>query len=156
MCSQWNGQFRLETSWEPVFSLPHGSPLRLPSTCNQNKRARCVCVNSGKEALFTSVSKDDYLHLLLLFSLSVMSESSRPYGSQHARPPCPSPSPRVYASSCPLHQRCHPVISSTVILFSSCLQSFPASGKMTLLQRIGCPQQVTKVLELQLQHQPFQ
>ena len=132
MCSQWNGQFRLETSWEPVSSLPHGSTLCLPSTCNQNKRARCLCVNSGKRALFTLVSKDDYLHVLLLFSLSVMSESSRPHGSQHAGPPCPSPSPRVYPSSWPLHQRCHPATSSTVILFSSCLQSFPASGSFPM------------------------
>ena len=112
--------------------MPHGSPLRLPSTCNQNKGARCVHVNSGKRALFTSVSKDDYLHLLLLFSHSVMFESLQLHGSQHTRPPCPSPSPRVYPSSCPLHQRCHPAVSSTVALFSSCLQSFPASRSLPM------------------------
>ena len=134
MCSQWDGQFRLETSWGPVFSMPHGSPLHLPSTCNQNKRAGCVCGNSGKRAPFTSVSKDDYLHSLLLFGHSVMSESLRHHGSQHARPPCPSPSPRVYPSSCPLHQPCHPATSSTVTLFSSCLQSFPASGSFPMSQ----------------------
>ena len=50
------------------------------------------------------------------------------HGLQHARPPCPSPTPGVYPNSCPLSQWCHPTISSSVIPFSSCLQSFPASG----------------------------
>ena len=57
-----------------------------------------------------------------------MSDSLRPHGLQHTRLPCPSPSPRVCSNSCPLSQWCHPTISSSVILFSSCLQSFPASG----------------------------
>ena len=51
-----------------------------------------------------------------------------PHGLQHARPSCPSPTPGVYSNSCPLSQWCHPTISSSVIPFSSCLQSFPASG----------------------------
>ena len=54
--------------------------------------------------------------------------SLRPHGLQHARPPCPSPTPRVYSNSCPLCQWCHPTISPSVIPFSSCFQSFPASG----------------------------
>ena len=57
-----------------------------------------------------------------------MSGSLRPHGSQHARPPCPSPTPGVYSNLCPLSQWCHPTISSCVVPFSSCLQSFPASG----------------------------
>ena len=52
----------------------------------------------------------------------------RPHELQHARPPCPSPTPRVYSNSCPLGQWCHPTVSSSVVPFSSCLQSFPASG----------------------------
>ena len=52
-----------------------------------------------------------------------------PHGLQHARPPCPSPTPRVYFNSCPLSWWCHPTISSSVVPLSSCLQSFPASGK---------------------------
>ena len=56
-----------------------------------------------------------------------MSDSLRPHGLQHARLPCPSPTPRVYSNSCPLSQWCHPTISSSVVPFSSCLQSFPAS-----------------------------
>ena len=62
------------------------------------------------------------------FSHSVMSDSLWPRGLQHARPPCPSPTPGVYPNSCPLNWRCHPTISSSVISFSSCLQSFPTSG----------------------------
>ena len=53
---------------------------------------------------------------------------------QHARPPCPSPTPRVYPNSCPLSQWCHPTISSSVIPFSSCPQSFPASGSFPMSQ----------------------
>ena len=60
------------------------------------------------------------------FSHSVMSESLRPHGLQHARPPCPLPTPGVYSDSCPLSWWCHPTISSSVIPFSSHLQSFPA------------------------------
>ena len=65
---------------------------------------------------------------LLLFSHSVMTNSLQPHGLQHARLPCPSLSPGACSNSCPLSQWCHPTISSSVILFSSCLQSFPASG----------------------------
>ena len=62
------------------------------------------------------------------FSSSVQfSHSLRPHGLQHARLPCSSPTPRVYLDSCPLSQWCHPTISSSVVPFSSCLQSFPAS-----------------------------
>ena len=62
------------------------------------------------------------------FSRSVVSDSLQPHGLQHARPPCPIPTPRVYSNSCPLSQWCHPTISSSVIPFSSHLESFSASG----------------------------
>ena len=68
------------------------------------------------------------------FSHSVMSNSLWPHGLQHARPPCPSPTPRVYPNSRPLSQWCHPTISSSVVPFSSCLQSFPASGSFPMSQ----------------------
>ena len=61
------------------------------------------------------------------FSHSVMSDSLQPHESQHARPACPSPSPRVHSDSRPLSQWCHPAISSSVVPFSSCPQSLPAS-----------------------------
>ena len=62
------------------------------------------------------------------FSCSVMLDSLRTYGLQHARFPCSSPTPGTCLNSCPLSQWCHPTISSSVILFFSCLQSLPASG----------------------------
>ena len=87
------------------------------------------------------------------FSRSVMSNSLWPHGLPHARPPCPSPTLRVYSNSCPLSQWCHPTISSSVVPFSSCLQSFPASGSFQMTQFFAS---VAKVLEFQLQHQSLQ
>ena len=68
----------------------------------------------------------------LLFSCSVMSNSLWPHGLQHTRLLCPSPSPRACSNSCPLSWWCHPTISSSVVPFSSCLQSFPASGSFLM------------------------
>ena len=68
------------------------------------------------------------------FSRSVMSDSLRPHESQHARSPCPSPTPGVYSNSCPSSRWCHPTISSSVIPFSSCPQSLPASGSFPTSQ----------------------
>ena len=62
------------------------------------------------------------------FSHSVVSDSLWPHRLQQARPPCPSPTPRVHSNSCPLSQWCLPTISSSVVPFSSCPQSFPTSG----------------------------
>ena len=72
--------------------------------------------------------------LLVQFSHSVVSNSLWPHGLQHVRPPCPSSTPRVYSNSCPLSWWCHPTISSSVVPFSSCLQSFPASGSFPMSQ----------------------
>ena len=68
------------------------------------------------------------------FSHSVVSDSLWPHESQHTRPPCPSPTPRVYSNSYPSSQWCHPAISSSVIPFSSCPQSLPASGSFPMCQ----------------------
>ena len=68
------------------------------------------------------------------FSHSVVSNSLRPHGLQHTRPPCPSPIPGVYSDSCPLSRWCHPTISSSVAHFYSCVQSFPASGSFQMSQ----------------------
>ena len=75
------------------------------------------------------------------------------HGLQHTRPPCWSPTPGVYLNSCPLSRWCHPTISCSVVPFSSCLQSSPASGS---LSNVRSSHQVAKVLEFQLQHQSFQ
>ena len=68
----------------------------------------------------------------LSVSHSVVSDSLRPRGRQHASPPCPSPPLRVCSYSCPLSQRCHPTTSSSVTPLSSCLPSFPASGSFLM------------------------
>ena len=71
---------------------------------------------------------------LVQFSCSVLSNSLWPLGLQHTRPPCPSPTPRVYSNSCPLSLWCHPTISSSVVPFSSHPQSLPASGSFPMSQ----------------------
>ena len=68
------------------------------------------------------------------FSHSVMYNSLQPHELQHSRPPCPSPTPRVYPNPCPLSRWCHPTISSSVVPFSSCPQSFPVSGSFPMSQ----------------------
>ena len=73
-----------------------------------------------------------YMPKSVQFSCSLMSDSLLPHGLQHARPPCSSPTPRVYSNSCPVSQWCHPNISPSVIPFSSRLQSFPASGSFQM------------------------
>ena len=87
------------------------------------------------------------------FSCSVLSESLRPHGLQHTTPPCASPTPRAYSNSCPLCRWFHPTISTSVVPFSSSLQSFPHHG---LFKWVSSSHQVAKVLEFQVQHQSFQ
>ena len=82
------------------------------------------------------------------FSHSVVSNSLQPHESQHARPPCPSPTPRVHANSCPLSPWCHPAISSSVIPFSSCPQSLPASESFPMSQLFTWGDQSTGVSAL--------
>ena len=84
----------------------------------------------------------------LQFSHSVVSDSLRPHESQHARPPCPSPTPRVHSDSRPSSQWCHPAISSSVIPFSSCPQAVPASGSFPMRQLFAWGGQSTGVSAL--------
>ena len=79
------------------------------------------------------------------FSRSVVSESLQPHGLQHARPPCPSPTPRVYSNSCPFSHWCHPTISCSAIPFSFCLQAFPPSGSFLMSQLLASGGQSTEV-----------
>ena len=92
-------------------------------------------------------------HSSVQFSCSVVSDYLRPHESQRARPPCPSPTPRVHSDSRPSSQRCHPAISSSVVPFSSCPQSLPASESFPMSQ---LSHEVAKVLEFQLWHHSFQ
>ena len=81
-----------------------------------------------------SLSVEGLAKLSVQFNCSVVSDSLRPHGLQHARPPCPLPTPGVYSNSCPLSWWCHPTISSSVIPFFSSLQSFPESGSFPMSQ----------------------
>ena len=83
------------------------------------------------------------------FSRSVVSDSLRPYESQHARPPCSSPTPGVHSDSSPLSQWCHPAISSSVVPFSSCPQSLPASETFPMSQLFAWSGQSTRVSALE-------
>ena len=90
-----------------------------------------------------------FVYQFTQFSRSVLSDSLRPHGLQHARPPCPSPTPRVYSDSCPLSQWCHPLSSTSPPALS-------LSQHQGLFKWVSSTHQVAKVLEFQLQHQSFQ
>ena len=79
------------------------------------------------------------------FSCSVVSDSLWPHELQHTRSPCPSLTPGVYPNSCPSSRWCHPTISSSVILFSSCLESCPASGSFPMSQLFASGGQSTGI-----------
>ena len=86
--------------------------------------------------IYTDTDTHTHTHIYIFnsvqFSSSVVSDSLRPHGLQHTRPTCPSPTPRVYSNSCPLSWWCLPTIPFSVVPFSSCLQSFPASGSFQM------------------------
>jgi len=84
-------------------------------------------------------------HSSVQFSHSVVSNSLWPHGLQHARLPCPSPTPGACSNSCPSSQWCHPTVSSSVVPFSSCLQSIPASGSFLMSQLFTSGGQSTEV-----------
>ena len=90
----------------------------------ENLKLYMIHIQFSSVAQFSSVQ----------FSCSVVSDSSRPNEPQHARHPCLSPTPRVHPNPCPLTWWCHPTISSSVVPFSSCPQSFPASGSFQMSQ----------------------
>ena len=98
-----------------------------------SKMIPCCQVPVVPKFFYLYVKKMSIL-LLLLFSCSVMPNSLPPHGLQHARPPCPSLSPRACSNSCPLSQGCLLTISSSVVPFSSCPQSFPASRSFPMNQ----------------------
>ena len=94
---------------------------------------------------FLSDSSEQRQDSSVQFSHSVMSDPLQTHELQHVRPPCPSPTPGVYPNSCPLSWWCHPTISSSVIPFSSCPQSFPASGSFQMSQLFASGGQSTGV-----------
>ena len=110
----------------------------------------CHCKLSTK----CKLKEQQYTIISIQFSCSIVSNSLWPHGLQHTRPPCPLPTPRAYSNSRPSSWWRHPTISSSVIPFSPCLQSFPQH--QNLFQWVSSSRQVAKVLEFQLQHQSFQ
>ena len=126
-------------------------PCRMQSTDSQGVGGNWVCTPTlwyeriklsktfWESWAFLSLLLDYSLHDLLWvlkvqFSCSVLSDTLWPHALQHARLPCPLPTPRACSNSCPSSQWCHPTSSSSIVPFSSCLQSFPASGSFPMSQ----------------------
>ena len=107
----------------------HSSGLPIPFSRRSSQSRGWTQVSSIAGSFFTIWATSS-----VQFSCSVVSDSLWPHEPQHARPPCPSPTLGVYPNSCPLSRWYHPVISSSVVPFSSCLQSFPTSGSFQMSQ----------------------
>ena len=137
------------------MSSPSRSPLPLPSPpaplTFKNFHSKKVLIHSESSSFSAGSLLGVAVLWLWFFSHSVTSSSLRPHGLQHARLLFPSLSPRVCSNSCPSSRWCHPTISSSVAPFSSCLQSFPASGSSPMSWLSS--HHVAKTLELQ--HQSF-
>ena len=120
-----------ETYWiinEIFLYLTKFLPLGIELTCSQ------ISIYLFNKKDHSKIFTKTKLHHSVQFSLSVVSNSFWPRESQHSRPPCPSPIPGVYPNSCPLSRWCHLTISSSVVPFSSCPQSLPASGSFPMSQ----------------------
>ena len=115
----------------PRFPLPTWSWVVLRQKWRKWWRAAVIV---SHHALMLSWSQNFLLLCSVQFSHSVVPDSLQPHGLQHSRPPCLSPTPGVYSHSSPLSWWCHPTISSSVVPFSSHLQSFPASGSFQMSQ----------------------
>ena len=124
--------------WEDPLKKGIPTPVFLPGESKGQRSLAGYGPWGNKELHMTVTKHSTVLHCicisLVLFSRSVVSDSWRSHGLQHTRLPCPSPSPGVYPNSCPLSRCCHPTTSSSVFPFSSCSQSFPASGSFPTSQ----------------------
>ena len=131
---------------------------KTPTTTSEELGAETGCREQKQHIVHTSCTQhylkdgqppksplqlEPWTCLLLFFSHPVVSNSFRPNGLQHARPPCPSLTPKVCPSSCPLYRWCHPAISSSDALFSFFPQSFPASGTFPMTQLFASSDQNT-------------
>ena len=139
-CRVWE---RLDTIVALKMEGPHEKEYGSPWVAESNPSTLADTSQNIVPQSFSSVQ----------FSHSVVCDSLWPYGLQHARPPCPSPTPGACSNSCPLSWWCHPAISSSVIPFSP---AFNLSQPQDLFQWVSSSHQVAKVLEFQFQHQSFQ
>ena len=123
-----------------------------------NPTKLCMMLTLVINYLVLDIALSFTYYLSVQFSHSVVSDSLQSHEPQHARPPCPSPTPGVHPNSCPLSRWCHPAISSSVVPFSSCPQSFPASGSFQMSQLFTSGDQnigvsaSTSVLPMNTQH----
>ena len=132
----WSQTWLKWLSMQDTMLIPF-DPIILLSTLEKTPNIRKALRNK-KSYLCVICIMENYIvkHYMSnnQISRSVVSDSFRPRESQHARPPCPTPTPRVHWDSCPLSQWCHPAISSSVVPFSSCPQSLPASASFPMSQ----------------------
>ena len=148
----WGGHFPGGPVAEGLCSQCSG-PRFDPWSGNQVPHATTKSLHAVTERSHMPQQRSYVLQLNpVQFSCSVVSDFLWPHGLQHARPPCPSPTPRVYSNSRPLSWWCHPTISSSVVRFSS----FCLSQHQGFFKWVSSLHQVAKVLEFQLQHQSFQ
>ena len=133
----------VEWVWSSMWTIyevprPRGETESAQTAETSGCFSKCICNNIGLK--WVNVSSRS-----VQFSGSVMSDSLQPHGLQHTRPPCPSPTPGACSNSCPSSWLCRPTISSSVVPFSSCLQSFPASGSFQMSQFFASGGQSIKV-----------
>ena len=123
MCQFWRLGLK-----EPLHFHLHPLIMPLPSCKYISSSQHCICCEDP--ILYPQHLEEG--RVSGQFGHSVVSDSLQPHGLQHTRPPCPSPTPGAYSNSCPSGWWCHPTISSSVVPFSSCLQSFPGSGSFPM------------------------
>ena len=116
------------SSQEYWSGLPCPSPGNLPNPGSNPGLLHCKALQGSPCGTIWYIKFQSWSFSSVQFSCPVMSDSLQPHGLQHARPPCPSPTPRVYPNSCPSSRWYLPIILSSDVSFSSCLQSFPVSG----------------------------
>ena len=133
---QFLGAISKTTEWSLTLrqmSQYHSNPIYAPTT--NAKEVEVEWFYDDLQDFLELTTKKDVLFITgVQFSCSVVSDYLRPHELQHARPPCPSPTIGVYANSCPSSRWCHPTISFSVVPFSSCPQSLPASGSCPMSQ----------------------
>ena len=127
------------SSTENCLAVSQISDSQMSSGASDGRKFACNVGDLGlTPGLWTSPGevhgKSHQYSSSVQFGHSVLFDSLQPHGMQHAKPLCSTPTPRFYSNSCSLSQWCHPTISSSVIPFSSCLQSFPASGSFQMSQ----------------------
>ena len=147
---RWNYQTTWPASWEICMQV---KKQQLTQDMEQQTGSK-----SGKEyvkAVYCHPANLTYMQSSVQFSSVAQSDSLGPHGLQHTRLPCPLPTPGACSNSCQLSQWCHPTISSSVFPFSSCLQSFPASGSFPTSQFFSSSGQVLSH-QVKFQHHSFQ